>query len=120
MGVLRMQVGRTVHEEDLHPYQNQKVQHLGPGDPVQCMNLCHSITAHPELLSIILFTDEVSFTWDGINNSQNFHMWSHGNPHKTVVTSLQRRSSVNVWRHFLGSKLISPFVFDNSLTCHTY
>ena len=77
IGVSRMQVWRTLHEEDLHPYHDYKIQHLEPGDPAQRMDLCRWITAHPELLSVILFTDEVSFTRDDINNSQNVLMWSH-------------------------------------------
>jgi len=68
IGVSRMQVWRTLHEEDLHPYHDQRVQHLEPGDHAQRMDLCLWITAHPQLLSVILFTDEASFTWDGINN----------------------------------------------------
>ena len=73
VGVSRM---RTLHEEDLYPYHDQRVQHLEPGDHAQRFDLCHWITAHPELLSVILFTDETSFTRDGINNSRNVHTWS--------------------------------------------
>jgi len=32
IGVSRMQVWRTLHEEDLYPYRDQRVQHLEPGD----------------------------------------------------------------------------------------
>jgi len=32
IGVSRMQVWRTLHEEDLYPYHDQSVQHLEPGD----------------------------------------------------------------------------------------
>ena len=84
------------------------------------MDLCHWITAHPQLLSIILFTDEASFTQDGINNSRNLHMWSHDNPHETGVTNFQRRFSVNVRCGVFGKKLIGSFVFDNNLTGNTY
>jgi hypothetical protein len=69
IGVSRMQVWRTLHEEDLYPYHDQRVQHLEPGDHAQRMELCHWITAHPELLSVNLFTEEASFTRDGINKS---------------------------------------------------
>jgi len=68
IGLSRMQVWRTLHEENLYPYHDQRVQHLEPGDHAQLLDLCHWVTAHPELLSVILFTDEVSFTRDGINN----------------------------------------------------
>ena len=62
ISVSRMQVWRTLHEEDLYPYHDQRVQHLEPGGHVQRFDLCHWITAHPQLLIAILFTDEASFT----------------------------------------------------------
>ena len=68
-----MNFNYNLHEENLHPYHDHRV-HLGPGDPAQCMDLCHWITAHPQQLSVILFTDEASFTRDGINNSRNVHV----------------------------------------------
>jgi len=119
IGVSRMQVWRTLHEEDLYPYHDQRV-HLEPGDHAQCMDFCHWIKVHPELLSIILFSDEAAFTWDGVNNLRNVHMWSHDNPHETSVTNFQRRFLVNVWCGVLGNKLIGPLVFDNNLTGNTY
>ena len=67
------QVLRTLHEEDLYPYHDQTVQHLEPGDNVQRMELCDWIQANPELLGVILFTDEASFTRDAVNNSRNVH-----------------------------------------------
>ena len=73
------------------------------------------MTAHPELLSVTLFTDEASFSRDGINNSGNVHTWSHDNPHETSVTHFQRRFSVNVWCGVIGNRLIGPFVFENCL-----
>ena len=97
IGVSPMQVWRTLHEEDLYPYHDQSVQHLEPSDHAQRFDLCQWITAHPELLSVILFTDEASYTRDGINNSRNVHTLSHENPHETRVINFQRRFSVHVW-----------------------
>jgi len=81
IGVSRMQVWRTLHEEDLYPYHDQRVQHLELDDHAQRMDLCHWITPHTEILSVIFFTCEASFTRGGINNSRNSHTWSHDNPH---------------------------------------
>jgi hypothetical protein len=61
IGVSRMQVLRTLHEEDLYPYHDQTVQHLEPGDHAQRMDLFHWIQEHPELFGVILFTDEAFF-----------------------------------------------------------
>jgi hypothetical protein len=120
IGASRMQVWRTLHEEDLQAYHNHRVQHLQPGDPAQRMDLRQWIIAHPQLLSVILFTDEASFTRDGVNNLRNVHTWSHNNPHETSVTNFQKRFSVNVWCGVLGNRLIGAFVFHNNLTGNTY
>ena len=85
VGLSRMNEWRTLHEENLYPYHDQRVQHLEPGDHAKRMDLCHWVNAHPELLSAILFTDEASFTRDGINNLRNVHTWAHRNPHATCV-----------------------------------
>jgi 3-deoxy-D-arabino-heptulosonate 7-phosphate (DAHP) synthase class II len=95
-GLSRMNVWRTLHEENLYPYHDQRVQHLEPGDHAQRMDLCHWVNAHPELLNVILFTDEASFTRDGINNLRNVHTWAHRNPHVTCATHFQMRFSLNV------------------------
>jgi len=72
------------------------------------------------MLGVILFTDEASYTRDGINNSRYVHTWSHEISHETRVTNFQRRFSVKVWCGVLGNRLIGPFVFDNNLTGKTY
>ena len=76
------------------------------------MDLCHWIKAHPELLSVILFSDVASFTRDGVNNERNVH--------ETSVTNFQRRFSVSVWCGVLGNRLIGRFVFHNNLNANTY
>jgi len=120
IGVSCKQVWRTLHEEDFYPYHDQRVQHLEPCDHAQHMDMCHWIKAHPELLSVILFSDEASFARDGVNNLRNFHTWSHDNQHETSVTNFQRRFTVNVWCGVLGNKLIGPIVFDNNLAGNVY
>jgi len=82
--------------------------------------LTHWIKAYPELLSVILFSDEASFTRDGVNNLRNVYTWSHDNPHETSLTNFQRRFTVNVWCGVLGNKSIGPFVFENNLTGNAY
>jgi len=72
------------------------------------------------MLSVILFSDEASFTRDGVNNLRNVHMWSHDNPHETSVSNFERKFTVNVWCFVLGNKLIGPFVFDNNVKGNAY
>ena len=114
-----MQVWRTLRVEDFYLYHDQTVQHPEPGDDAQLMDFCQWIQAHPELLGVILSTDEASFTREGVNNSRNVHTWSQYNPHETRVTNFQRRFSVNVWCGVVDNRLIGPFVFENNLTGNT-
>ena len=58
VGLSRMNVWRMLHKENLYPYHNQRVQHLEAGDYAQRMDLCQFVKAYPELLNVILFTDE--------------------------------------------------------------
>jgi hypothetical protein len=90
------------------------------GDHAQRMDLCHWIQAHPELLGIILFTDEASLTRYVLNNSRNVRTCFFDNPHKTSVINIQRRFSMNVWCGVTGNKLIGPFVLNSNLTGSTY
>jgi hypothetical protein len=120
VGLSRMNVWRRLHEENLYPYHDQRVQHLEPGDHALRMNLCHWVNAYPELWNAILFTVEASFTRDAINNLRNVHMWAQRNPHATCVTQFQRKLSLNVWCGILGNRFIGPFVFDNNLTGNAY
>jgi len=66
VGVSRMRVWRNLHEEYLYPYHYQRIQHLERGDHDRRMDLCHWIKAHPEVLSVILFSVEKTFTQDGL------------------------------------------------------
>jgi len=68
MHVLLLKNTKGIFPMDLYPYHDQRVQHLEPGDHAQRIDFCHWIKAHPELLSVILFSDEASFTQDGVNS----------------------------------------------------
>jgi hypothetical protein len=73
-------LGETLHEQGLHPYHLQRVQHLESEDPPRriafCQLLLQKIDEEPNFLSIILTTDEAGFTRDGVFNSHNTHIWS--------------------------------------------
>jgi len=85
VGLTRMNVWRTLHEENLYPYHDQRLQHLEPGDHSKRMDLCHWVYAQPELSNASLFTDEASFTREGKNKLRNIHAWADRNPYATCV-----------------------------------
>jgi len=60
--VSRTRVWRTLHEDGLYPFHPQPVQNLHPGDSAMRLEFCHWLYTIRQLLPLILFTDEATFT----------------------------------------------------------
>ena len=82
--VPQSRVWRTLHYDGLYPFHHQPVQRLHPGDDAHRLQFCHWLSHNRELLPYILFTDEATFTCNGITNTRNCHNWAQDNPHATV------------------------------------
>ncbi|CAH1957620.1 unnamed protein product [Acanthoscelides obtectus] len=117
-------VWRVLHEQQLYPYHFQKVQGLSAADyhrRVQfCLWLLHQIAAQPNFLRYVLWTDEASFTRDGIFNSRNGHVWDKENPCAIFPRKHQQPSSVNVWAGIVDDYLIWPYLLPERLTGPIY
>jgi hypothetical protein len=68
----------------------------------------------------ILWSDECSFSNNGIFNRHNHRCWTQEHPHATVVNNFQRRFSVNVWWGILHSRLVGPIFIDGNLDQYKY
>ena len=122
---IRHQVVHEVAVDDgLKPYHHQKVHKIKPEDRQHRMNfsgaLIERMENDPDFLSRILFTDEATFTRDGIFNFHNNHTWSHANPHSNYVQGNQERFSVNVWTGIIGDHLIGPYIMPARMTGLNY
>ena len=121
LGVSRTRVWGTLQEEDsMYPFHPQPVQNIHPGDSAVHLEFCHWLRTNRQLLPWILFTDEATFTRNGINNTCNSHRCSHENPHGTVEINFQRRFSSNVWCDMIDYMLIGPVILDGRLTGQNY
>lgn len=118
----------TVHNilrnELLYPYHVQKVQRLLDNDFPRRATFCEwfreTEIRHPNLRSVILFTDECCFTKDGVLNYHNIHHWAYENPHEIHQSSSQHRISINVWAGILGDHLLGPHVLPHRLNAVGY
>ena len=113
-------VWRTLRQHDLYRFHLQMVQCFEEEDEARRLDLCWWVIANCQLIPFILFTNEASFTHDGINNTYNSHRWTDKNAHATVERNSQHRFSVNVWCSVLDSQLIGPTVLPNRLTGGVY
>lgn len=55
----------------------------------------------------ILWTDEATFTPNGVFNSHNFVFWVEENPHAIRECRFQYRWTINVWAGILENRIIS-------------
>ena len=115
--VPHMRVWRTLHAEGMYPYH---ARHLRPGDFVQRLEFCKWLNGNRQLHRYILFTDEVQFNSNSVNNTHNSHVWADENPHTTVESKFKLRFSFNVWCAFLDDQLIGPFILEGRLTGEAY
>lgn len=99
--VSKSTVHRIFKEDGLYPYHKTRVQTLSAGDfPLRvqfCEWLIRESDREPNFIEKILWTDEATFTRDGIFNTRNTHEWSRINPHALVQKNNQNRFGLNVW-----------------------
>ncbi|GFY02421.1 DUF4817 domain-containing protein [Trichonephila clavipes] len=76
--------------------------------------------ANPFFAASVLFTDEASFSREGIFNTHNSHSWAAANPHVTCTRAAQDRFLVKVWAGILGDHLIGPYILPDRLTGPRY
>jgi len=120
IGVSRTHVWRTLHEDGLYPFHPQPVQILHPWDSAIRLEFCHWLHINHQLLPLILFNDEDTFTRNGINNTRNSHRWSYEIPHGTLETHFQRHFSINMWCSMIDGMLICPVILDDHMTRQNY
>lgn len=124
LGVSQTKVWRVLRKENLHPYHYVPAQELLPADLPKRADFCRLMLLneelHPTYFSRILWTDEASFTREGVNNFHNLHMWASENPHLIRESSFQQRFSVNVWAGIIGNTFIGPVILPNRLNSSSY
>lgn len=123
-GASKSVVHRIVKEDGLHPYHKTRVQNLLEEDYPHRVAFCEWLLdkhrRNPNFISNVLWTDEATFTRNGIFNYHNEHFWAHENPHMVHESNYQVRFSVNVWAGIIGDQLVGPCVIPERLNADNY
>ncbi|GFU00938.1 uncharacterized protein TNCV_4633791 [Trichonephila clavipes] len=124
IGISYSSVWRILDDSALHPFHYQYVQSLKECDfaPRQAFPQWYLQQRNADLFfeASVLFTDEASFSREGIFNTHNSHSWAAANPHVTRTRAAQDRFLVNVWADFLGDHLIGSYILPGHLTGPLY
>lgn len=105
-------VHKVLRRNKMHPYKIQKVQALVPGDHERRIGYCRWLLNQQRqcatFIEHVIWTDESTFTRNGMWNRRNAHLWSHTNPYATQQTGHQTRWSVNVWAGIYKDQILGP------------
>ncbi|XP_066595419.1 uncharacterized protein [Prorops nasuta] len=119
-----MTAHRILRRNRFHPFHFQRVHQLLPRDYQPRVNFCEGFLAQcrrdETFPDKILWSDESTFTPNGIFNSKNFVFWSQENPHAVRVGAFQQRWTINVWAGLIGDQIIGPFFLPPRLDGEKY
>ena len=117
-------VQRTLRAERYHPFHYTKVQSLLEDDfPLRvdfCRWMLERMDADEDFGRQILWTDEATFTRDGVFNMHNHHYWGLENPKVVRRRAFQNRFSVNVWAGIINQNLIGLVFLPHRLNGNNF
>lgn len=84
-------------------YTNNLAKHTG------FLAQCRRNASFPDR---ILWTDEATFTPNGVFNSHNFLSWNQENPHVIRQGAFQYRWTINVWAGIIANRIVSSTIIN--------
>lgn len=122
--VKRTSVKTVLHKYKYHAYKPQYVNKLYDNDFNQRFGFSAWIQGQIEenrnFAKNILFTDESTFTTNGVVCSQNCRWWAQENPNFVIDHRDQRYQKTNVWCGIFNQQIVGPFFFRENLNGQRY
>lgn len=123
-GVKRESVRTILHKNKFKPYKPKFINTLKERDFDVRLDFSFWYQGEKELNREfpykILWTDEATFTSNGVVSSQNCRWWAQENPHFVIECRDQYSFKTNVWCGVLNNQVIGPFFFRHNLTSQDY
>lgn len=119
----RATVHRILQEKKYHPYKIKVVQELFEEDLAARVQFCEDflelLESEPEILKLILFTDEANFHINGAVNRHNCRYWATEDPKELHAVPLHSPKVV-VWGGIWSGGVVGPFFFNGSVNKDSY
>lgn len=116
-------VWRCLKKHRKRAFKPKFLHTLEDGDTDRRLDFCFwaqgEFLNNVNFLKNVIFTDEATFTTNGVVCSQNCRFWADENPHWIISTKRQYVSKVNVWCGLWNDQIIGPF-FIPRLNGETY
>lgn len=119
-----MSVSRILKRNRFRPYKPKFISTLKERDFVPRFAFSAwyqgEVEENPFFPSRILWTDEATFSSNGVVSSQNCRWWAQENPNFVIECRDQYSFKINVWCGLMNNKIIGPFFFRENLTSQRY
>lgn len=115
---------RILKNNNFHPYKPKFIHTLKPRDFDSRFMFCAWFQGEAEVDHFfgrrILFSDEATFTSNGVVCSQNCRWWSDVNPNFVIECRDQYYFKTNVWCGILNNEIVGPYFFRGNITADVY
>lgn len=124
LGISKSHIQRILVSNKFYAFKPKFIHKLQVGDDARrldfCLTMGEKILADRSFHRNILFTDESTFTTNGVVSSQNCRYWAQENPNFRITTNSQKFKKVNVWCGIMHHRIIGPYFMDGNLNQNTY
>lgn len=122
--VTKTSVRRILKKNNFRPYKPKFVQVLRDRDYDARFDFCAwyqgMLEENRNFSRNVLFSDEATFSSNGVVSSQNCRWWADHNPNFIIEAKDQYSFKVNVWCGILNDRLVGPFFFRQNLNSERY
>lgn len=117
-------VHKIIRRNGMRPYKIHRVQALLPVDRDRRKEFCQWLIEQQRqaagFIEHVVWTDESTFTRNGMWNRRNAHIWAEGNPRASQETGHQVRWSVNVWGGIYNDRILGPVFLPHRMDGASY
>lgn len=123
-GISKSHLQRIFKQNKILPFKPNFRHTLEEGDEAKrldfCLELGTKVLSDVGFHKRIMFSDESTFSTNGVVSSQHCRYWSEINPHFTISRRRQYFKKVNVWCAVSYYGIIGPYFFEGNLNGDRY
>lgn len=117
-------IWQILNRKEIQLYLLEHAQELLPEDYDKRVEFCQwllsQVTDDPDFITKVLWSDEATFTRDGVHTVHNSHLLSLQNSRADVQSRFQQRFNITVWAGIFNNQLLEIEIFDGDLNAERY
>lgn len=124
LNISQTSIIRILKKHSFKPWKLSPLQLLNDDDKRRRLEFCNNMIQlnrqNNNFIASIIWTDESSFSTNGVFNRKTTHYWARQNPRQFQEIQWQGRQSVGVWCGIARDRIIGPIFYQGALTGQRY